>query len=79
VTQCNFTYSHLLPEKRPIVLWDEPQVKSCRRCGAIYTTKSRIRKRCDACRVIVAKEKQQKADDRLKARRAASRACRATA
>jgi hypothetical protein len=72
--QRDFTYSHLLPEKRSILLYDETLTKSCRRCGAIYATKSRMRKRCDACRVIVACEMQQRANARLKARRAANRA-----
>jgi hypothetical protein len=72
--QRDFTYSHLLPEKRSILLYDETLTKSCRRCGATYTTKARTRKRCDACREVVAYEKQQRANARLKARRAASRA-----
>jgi len=54
--------------------FDETITKSCRRCGATFTTKSRIRKRCDACQEVVAYEKQQKANARLKARRAAKRA-----
>lgn len=72
--QRDFTYSHLLPTKRPILLYEETLTKCCRRCGAVYTTKSRIRKHCDACRVIVACERQQRANARLKARRAAQRA-----
>ena len=72
--QCDFTYSYLLPKKLPILLYEETLTKSCRRCGAIYTTKSRIRKRCDACQVIAAYERQQKANAHVKARRAARRA-----
>jgi hypothetical protein len=72
--QWDFTYSHLLPEKRSIVQNEETLTKSCRRCGAIYTTKSRSRKRCDACRVIAACERQQMANARLKAWRVAKRA-----
>ena len=69
----DFTYSHLLPKKQPILLYEEALTKSCQRCGAIYTTRSRIRKRCDACRVIVAREMQHRANARMKARRAAKR------
>jgi hypothetical protein len=61
---CDFTYSHLLPKKQPILLYEEALTKSCQRCGAIYTTRSRIRKRCDACRVIAAFERQQRASAR---------------
>ena len=71
---CDFTYSHLLPRKQPILLYEETLTKACRRCGAIYKTKSRARKRCDACQVIAACEGQQRANARLKARRAANRA-----
>jgi len=71
---CDFTYSYLLPKKQPIFLCEETLTRSCRRCGAIYTSKSRARKRCDACRVIAACEQQQKANARLKARRAAKQA-----
>jgi hypothetical protein len=71
--QWDFTYSHLLPKKQPILLYEETLTKSCRRCGAIYTTKARMRKRCDACRVIAACERQQRANARLKAWRAAER------
>jgi hypothetical protein len=47
--------------------------KQCRRCGAEFVTRSRIRKRCDACQTVVSAEKQKKANERLKARRAARR------
>jgi hypothetical protein len=69
----DFTYSHLLPKKKPILLCEVMLTKSCRRCGAIYTTKSRIKKRCDACQVIAAYERKQKANDHVKAQRAARR------
>jgi hypothetical protein len=49
--------------------------KKCRRCGAEFITRSRIRKRCDACQTVVSAEKQKKANERLKARRAARRMC----
>lgn len=74
MSHCEFHYSYLLPQKPGILPFDETITKSCRRCGAIFTTKSRIRKRCDACQEVVAYEKQQKANARLKARRAAKRA-----
>jgi hypothetical protein len=70
----DFTYSHLLPKKRPILLCEVMLTKPCRRCGAIYTTKSRTKKRCDACQVIAAHERQQKATDHVKAQRAVRRA-----
>jgi len=73
MSQCDFHYSHLLPHKPGILPLDETIVKQCRRCGATFTTKSRIRKRCDACQEIVSVEKQKKANARLKARRAARR------
>lgn len=47
--------------------------KQCRRCGAQFVTKSRIRKRCDGCQAVVSAEKQKKANERLKQRRAARR------
>jgi hypothetical protein len=77
VKGCDFTYSHLLPEKPLLFLFEETLTKFCRRCGAIYTAHSRAQKRCEACRVIAANEKQQRSNARLKVRRAASRACRA--
>jgi hypothetical protein len=49
--------------------------KKCRRCGAEFITRSRIRKRCDGCQAVVSAEKQKKANERLKARRAARRLC----
>lgn len=73
MNQCDFHYSHLLPHKPGILPLDETIVKQCRRCGATFTTKSRIRKRCDACQEVVSLEKQKKANARLKARRAAKR------
>ena len=74
MSHCEFHYSYLLPQKPGILPFDETITKACRRCGATFTTKSRIRKRCDACQEVVAYEKQQKANARLKARRAAKRA-----
>lgn len=71
MSQCDFHYSHLLPHKPGILPLDETLTKQCRRCGATFVTKSRIRKRCDACQAVVTIEKQKKANARLKARRAA--------
>jgi hypothetical protein len=72
--QRDFTYSDLRPKKQPIFLCEDTRTKYCRRCGATYTTKSRVQKRCDACRAAAAYEKQQRVGARLKARQAAKRA-----
>ncbi len=75
VNHCDFHYSHLLPKKPGILPLEETMMKKCRRCGAEFITRSRIRKRCDACQTVVSAEKQKKANERLKARRAARRMC----
>ena len=75
MNHCDFHYSHLLPKKPGILPLEETMTKQCRRCGAEFITRSRIRKRCDACQTIVSAEKQKKANERLKARRAARRLC----
>jgi len=75
MNHCDFHYSHLLPKKPGILPLEETMKKQCRRCGAEFVTRSRIRKRCDACQSIVSAEKQKKANERLKARRAARRMC----
>ena len=75
VNHCDFHYSHLLPKKPGILPLEETMTKQCRRCGAAFVTRSRIRKRCDACQTVVSAEKQKKANERLKARRAARRLC----
>ena len=75
MNHCDFHYSHLLPKKPGILPLEETMKKQCRRCGAEFVTRSRIRKRCDACQTIVSAEKQKKANERLKARRAARRMC----
>jgi hypothetical protein len=75
VNQCDFHYSHLLPKKPGILPLEETMTKQCRRCGAAFITRSRIRKRCDTCQTVVSAEKQKKANERLKARRAARRLC----
>jgi hypothetical protein len=72
---CDFHYSHLLPKKPGILPLEETMTKQCRRCGAEFVTRSRIRKRCDTCQTVVSAEKQKKANERLKARRAARRMC----
>ena len=75
MNHCDFHYSHLLPKKPGILPLEETMTKNCRRCGAEFITRSRIRKRCDACQSMVSAEKQKKANERLKARRAARRLC----
>ena len=75
MNHCDFHYSHLLPKKPGILPLEETMTKQCRRCGAEFITRSRIRKRCDACQAVVSAEKQKKANERLKARRAARRMC----
>jgi hypothetical protein len=75
VNHCDFHYSHLLPKKPGILPLEETMTKKCRRCGAEFVTRSRIRKRCDTCQTVVSAEKQKKANERLKARRAARRMC----
>jgi hypothetical protein len=75
MNHCDFHYSHLLPKKPGILPLEETMTKQCRRCGAEFITRSRIRKRCDACQTVVSAEKQKKANERLKARRAARRMC----
>jgi hypothetical protein len=75
MNHCDFHYSHLLPKKPGILPLEETMTKKCRRCAAEFVTRSRIRKRCDACQTVVSAEKQKKANERLKARRAARRMC----
>jgi hypothetical protein len=75
MNHCDFHYSHLLPKKPGILPLEETMTKQCRRCGAEFVTRSRIRKRCDTCQTVVSAEKQKKANERLKARRAARRMC----
>src|SRR3954468_11653320 len=75
MNHCDFHYSHLLPKKPGILPLEETMTKKCRRCGAEFITRSRIRKRCDTCQTQVSAEKQKKANERLKARRAARRVC----
>ena len=74
-----FLAMSILLTKRPAVVLNEDMLtKSCRRCGTIFATKSRIRKLCDPCRAVAAGEKQRRSNARLKARRAASRAAHST-
>ena len=75
MNHCDFHYSHLLPKKPGILPLEETMTKKCRRCGAEFVTRFRIRKRCDVCQTVVSAEKQKKANERLKARRAARRMC----
>jgi predicted nucleic acid-binding Zn-ribbon protein len=45
-----FHYIHAFHHHDP----DEPLMKKlCRRCGAEFSTKSRIKKRCDGCQASV--------------------------
>jgi hypothetical protein len=74
MSPCDSYYSHLLAKKAGILPLEETMTKQCRRCGAEFVTRSRIRKR-DACQTIVYAEKQKKANERLKARRAACCRC----
>lgn len=75
MSPCDSCCSHLLPKKAGILPLEETMTKQCRRCGAEFVTRSRIRKRCDACQTILYAEKQKKANERLKARRAACCMC----
>jgi hypothetical protein len=72
MSHCQFDYYHLLPHKPGILLPEATFTKSCRRWGASFTTKSRVRKRCDVCQRIAAYEQQQKSSARNRARRAAN-------
>jgi ferredoxin len=57
-----------------LAILNEPQAtKQCRRCGADFVTASRVRKRCDTCRVIVAADLRQKENARQRRERAANR------
>lgn len=67
----DFHYSHLREHTPPVVPVYTPRTVSCPRCGAEFV---KTRKRCEACQEIVTAEQQQKANDKLKARRAARRA-----
>lgn len=70
----DFHYGHLLPRKPGILPLDGPeQTKQCRRCGAEFVTRSRIRKRCDACQEVVSAKRQKEANERLQARRKAAK------
>jgi hypothetical protein len=75
MNHCDFHYSYLLPMKLGILPLTETMTKQCRRCGAEFVTRSRIRKRCEACQTVVSGEKQKKANERLRVRRAARRLC----
>jgi len=70
----DFHYSHLMPRKPGVMPLDTERTKSCRRCGAEFVTRSAAKKRCDACQAIVDVNTQKKANERLRARRAAERA-----
>lgn len=44
-----FTYSHVLPKKAPIVPTHEPQQKFCIGCRAGFIAPTPNKVRCDAC------------------------------
>lgn len=70
-----FPSSYVVGEKKPgVTPAEEILLKECRKCGASFTTKCRIRKRCDNCQTIVAAEKQKKANERVKQKRIAGKA-----
>jgi hypothetical protein len=75
MNHCDFHYSYLLPMKPGILPLEETMTKQCRRCGAEFVTRSRIRKRCEACQTVVSGEQQKRANERLRVRRAARRLC----
>jgi hypothetical protein len=60
-----------LPKRPPVQVVDAETVKSCRRCGAQFVTRTRARKRCAPCQRIVSAARQAKTNERAKARRAA--------
>lgn len=68
-------YSYLLPMKPGILWFEETMTKQCRRCGTEFVTRSRIRKRCEACQTVVSGERQKRANERLRALRTARRRC----
>ena len=72
----DFTPSRYLVGERklPCTPAIETITKQCRRCSAEFVTRSRAKKRCDACQLVVAAEQQKKANERLKARRQAKQA-----
>jgi hypothetical protein len=63
-----------LPTRPPVQVVDEETVKSCRRCGAQFVTRTRARKRCAPCQQIVGKARQAKTNERAKAKRKAAKA-----
>jgi len=75
MNHCDFPLFTFIAQETGHSPLEETMTKQCRRCGAPFVTRSRIRKRCDACQTIVSAEKQKKANERLKARRAARRMC----
>ena len=52
---------------------DREQPKVCRRCGADFVTRSRVKKRCDVCQEAVTAAKQPVYAERGKARKAGRR------
>lgn len=74
MSEVDFHYAHLIERKPPVVPVYTARIEKCLRCGAEFEKKSAARKRCDACREIVTLQQQAKANQKLKARRAARRA-----
>ena len=69
------SYAHLLPGKPPVQIPpDQEMVKNCRRCGAVFVTRSRVKKRCDVCQAAANLKNQSRANEKAKAARAKRRA-----
>lgn len=68
-----FSYSHLLAPSRPIGPGNELLTKACRRCGATFTTASRVKKRCDECQAVVDRGRVVKSNERRNKRRRCAR------
>jgi hypothetical protein len=68
-----FVYSYRYPEKPPVVQTLETLTRSCKRCKAEFQTTSRVRERCDPCRVVRRDEVTKKAHERRSKKRRAGR------
>lgn len=64
----NFHYSHLKPQRPGILPLNVTETKKCSRCGGEFTTRSKSKHRCGPCQAIVNAEKQQKANERHRAK-----------
>lgn len=61
-------YSHLLPQKPPILINNSLVTKTCP-CGVEFATRARRAKFCDACRPVHKAAAQKRANERLTIRR----------